>query len=112
MNSARKTIRTLAEGVEPAPAYVPTAALDQPIEPEVQLVPDKPAAIKASTVPSPRARKKPAVPEAQPMASQATLTDFGLYKCEVCGKMVLGFDCENHVQEAHRGKSVEWKKIK
>ncbi len=36
-----------------------------------------------------------------------SLTDFGLYKCEVCGKMVMGFDRESHVHEAHRGKKVE-----
>jgi hypothetical protein len=40
------------------------------------------------------------------------LTDFGLYKCEVCGKMVMGFDRENHVREEHRGKGVEWKKMR
>lgn len=100
------------EGVEPAPAYVPAATPARPAELETQSRPDKPAAVEKSPTPSPRPKNEPAAPEAQPMASQATLTDFGLYKCEACGKMVMGFDRENHVQEAHRGKSVEWKKMK
>ncbi|MHC1770186.1 MAG: N-6 DNA methylase [Flexilinea sp.] len=42
---------------------------------------------------------------------QPTLTDFGLYKCEVCGKLVMGYEKEKHEQEFHGGKSVEWKKV-
>ena len=53
------------------------------------------------------AEEEPVQPEAQP-----TLTDFGLYKCEACGKMVLGFDKENHEREKHSGKSVEWRKVR
>jgi hypothetical protein len=45
-------------------------------------------------------------------AGQPTLTDFGLYKCEVCGKMVMGFEKANHEQEKHGGKSIEWKKVR
>ena len=44
--------------------------------------------------------------------SQPTLINFGLYKCAACGKLVLGFDCENHLNEAHKGKGVEWKKVR
>jgi hypothetical protein len=95
------------EGVRPAPAYVPMAAQARPAEPEAQVVPDKPATVEASPAPSPRAMKEPAAPEAQPM-----LTDFGLYKCEACGKMVMGFEKENHEREKHGSKSVEWKKIR
>lgn len=47
-----------------------------------------------------------------PPAGQPTLTDFGLYKCEVCGKMVMGFEKANHEQEKHGGKSVDWKKVR
>ncbi len=43
---------------------------------------------------------------------QITFSDFGLYKCPVCGKMVMGFDREGHVKEAHKGKQVEWKKLR
>lgn len=43
---------------------------------------------------------------------QPTLTDFGLYKCEVCGKMVMGFEKANHEQENHGGESVGWKKVR
>ena len=45
-------------------------------------------------------------------ATQTPLSDFGLYKCETCEKMVMGFDRENHAQEAHKGKGGEWVKVK
>ena len=44
--------------------------------------------------------------------SQPMLSDFGLYKCEVCGKMVMGFEKAKHEREVHGGMSVEWKKLK
>ena len=49
--------------------------------------------------------------EIDPPTDQPTLSDFGLYKCEVCGKMVMGFEKANHEQEIHGGKGVEWRKI-
>jgi len=45
-------------------------------------------------------------------SEQPTLSDFGLYKCEVCGKMVMGFEKANHEQEKHGGNIVEWKKMR
>ena len=42
-----------------------------------------------------------------PHADQLRLTDFRLYMCEVCGKMVMGFEKVNHEQEKHVGKDVE-----
>jgi len=50
--------------------------------------------------------------EIDPPVDQPTLSDFGLYKCEVCGKMVMGFEKANHEQEKHGGKSVQWKKMR
>ena len=44
--------------------------------------------------------------------SQPTPADYGLYKCGVCGKMVMGFEKESHEREKHGEKSAEWKKIK
>lgn len=52
------------------------------------------------------------VKESDPPAYQPTLTDFGLYKCGTCGKLVLGFDKPNHEHEKHGGNSVEWKKFR
>lgn len=95
------------EGVEPAPAYVPAAAPSRPAEPEAQVVLDKPAAVEKSPAPNPRTKKGPAAPEAQPM-----LTDFGLYKCEACGKIVMGFEKEAHAREKHGRRQVEWKKMR
>ena len=43
---------------------------------------------------------------------QITFSDFGLYKCPVCGKMVMGFDREGMSRRAHKGKQVEWKKLR
>jgi hypothetical protein len=54
----------------------------------------------------------PTKKDMDPPVDQPTLTDFGLYKCEVCGKMVMGFEKANHEQEIHGGKSVEWKKVR
>jgi len=58
------------------------------------------------TVEKPRPHSKEAS-EAQPM-----LSDFGLYQCEACGKMVMGFDKETHLKEKHGGSGVEWKKVR
>jgi hypothetical protein len=51
--------------------------------------------------------------EEQPQTPlQPALSDFGLYKCSVCGKMVMGYEKGNHEQEVHGGKNVEWRKIR
>jgi hypothetical protein len=50
--------------------------------------------------------------EIDPPEGQPTLSDFGLYKCESCGKMVMGFEKENHEREKHGWKSVEWRKVR
>ena len=54
----------------------------------------------------------PLAKEIDPPADQPTLTDFGLYKCEVCGKMVMGFEKVNHEQEKHGGKGVGCRKVR
>ncbi len=68
-----------------------------------------PASAKPNSPVTPPAK---VVKEIDPPADQPTLTDFGLYKCEVCGKMVMGFEKGNHEQEKHGGKSVDWKKVR
>jgi hypothetical protein len=55
-------------------------------------------------------KKEPKAVEVDP--AQPMLSDFGLYKCQVCGKMVMGYEKEKHSAEKHGGKSVEWKKVK
>ena len=42
--------------------------------------------------------------------AQPMLSDFGLYKCVQCGKMVMGYEKEKHAAEVHKG-SVEFRKI-
>lgn len=44
--------------------------------------------------------------------SQPTFSDFGLYKCVQCGKMVMGYEKESHEKDVHGGKSVKWMKLK
>ena len=80
------------ESITLAPEPVPLAPAPKSAEPPIR--------------PAARAKSKPA-PESQPM-----LSDFGLYKCDVCGKMVMGFEKANHEREKHGGKSVEWKKVR
>lgn len=71
------------------------------------MAPDKPAAIETSPAPNSRVKEEPIVPEAQSMT-----THFGLYKCEVCGKIVIGFDRENHAREEHKRKIVELRNVR
>ncbi len=37
-------------------------------------------------------------------------SDFGLYKCVQCGKMVMGYEKEKHQSEVHRGQEVEFRR--
>lgn len=39
-------------------------------------------------------------------------SDYGLYRCGECGKMVIGFDREKHVATAHKNKAGEWTKVR
>ncbi len=68
-----------------------------------------PASAKPNSPVTPPAKM---VKENDPPTDQLTLTDFGIYKCETCGKLVMGFDKPNHEQEKHGGKSVKWKKFR
>lgn len=56
------------------------------------------------------ARKEPKPVEENP--DQPMLSDFGLYKCGECGKMVMGYEKEKHAKDAHRGVQMEWKRVK
>ena len=42
---------------------------------------------------------------------RAAPTNYNLYKCNECGKIVTGFMQEEHVRKAHRGARVEWRKL-
>ncbi len=44
--------------------------------------------------------------------AQPMMSDFGLYKCRACGKMIMGYEKENHVNNSHGGRSVEWNKMR
>lgn len=40
-----------------------------------------------------------------------TTSDYRLYRCGTCGKLVVGFDQENHASDVHKGKKVDWEKL-
>lgn len=49
----------------------------------------------------------------QPLVTdQPPLADLGLYRCENCGKLVMGLDRENYGRDVHQGKGVYWKKVR
>jgi hypothetical protein len=43
---------------------------------------------------------------------QPAFSDFGLYKCGICGKLAMGFDRQDHTQQAHQGHATEWSKVR
>ena len=55
-------------------------------------------------------KKEPKPVEEDP--AQPMLSDFGLYKCIQCDKMVMGYEKENHEKNVHGGRSVEWRRLK
>jgi hypothetical protein len=78
---------------------------------------EQPAMIKTAAFEDPAAAPAKSAPKKGPKAieespAQQMLSDFGLYKCQTCGKMVMGYEKENHENDIHGGKSVEWMKIK
>ena len=50
--------------------------------------------------------------EAPENPAQPMLSDFGLYKCVQCGKMVMGYEKEKHQSEVHKGAAVEYQRLK
>ena len=42
---------------------------------------------------------------------QMSLSDYALYKCQECGKLVMGYARPDHEKSNHKGRSVEWKKM-
>jgi len=96
------------EGIEPARIERP-AVNELPVSAPVKEVYAPPAKEKSLGTTPPRAVKERPVeaPLQEPLGS-----DFGLYKCEACGKMVMGFEKDKHAAEVHRGKKVEWKKLR
>jgi hypothetical protein len=93
--------RAVIPSIQPAPRPAP-------VDPSSSQPKRAPAAAPPA---SPRLKQDPEpVPEPAP---QPTLlpSDFGLYKCLGCGKLVVGYDKENHVREKHRGQDPGWKKM-
>jgi adenine-specific DNA-methyltransferase len=54
-------------------------------------------------------------PVANPMPLEipveSTQSDYGLYKCSICGQLVTGFMKDGHAQEKHSDKAVKWQKL-
>lgn len=100
------------EGVEIGPSadgYLEQAAVVAPKQKTTLGVQSK-----SETMREIAAREEPTTPERKPVVApegQPMLADYSLYKCQVCGQRVMGFDQQNHERFEHGGKSVEWKKI-
>jgi len=43
---------------------------------------------------------------------ESMMSDFRLYKCIQCDRMVTGYEKENHEKNVHGGRSMEWRRIK
>ena len=95
VDELRETSKPLSVTSEPpAPAVKPENR--STVKPE-NVKPVKPENVKPENL----------KPETQPM-----LSDFGLYKCPLCEKMVMGYEKERHSAEVHGGNSVEWVKVR
>jgi hypothetical protein len=99
------------EGVEigNSEGYLKQVASHEPMKETIQIRQPKPESRLAV---APARTYAPAKKEGEFHVVQLTLTDFGLYKCESCGKMMMGFEKENHEREKHIGKNVEWRKMR
>lgn len=53
----------------------------------------------------------PSQPQLTQLSGDVT-SNYSLNRCCTCGKMVLGFDRENHIHEVHAGQRVRFKKIR
>jgi hypothetical protein len=78
---------------------------------------EQPAMIKTAADEEPSAAPAKSAPKKEPKPveenpAQPMLSDFGLYKCPLCGKKVMGYEKQKHVKDAHGDRSVDWKKIK
>lgn len=69
----------------------------------------------APTLPLAPVPEKPVVEEKVPQPApeaQLMLSDFGLYKCGICGKMVMGYEKKRHEKDKHGRNGVEWRKVR
>jgi hypothetical protein len=102
-----------ARALQQQPAWREGAALPaaKPVSPPAALPTPPPA---PATPPPPPPKPAPAVAPPTPKAapqSQMPLMDYTLYKCQGCGKMVLGFDQAGHTSKAHQGVNPGYKKV-
>jgi len=65
---------------------------------------EEPKPVELPSVAEPGKRTPDSVP-------QPSLADWGMYKCSLCGKMVMGYEKDAHQEVKHAGKSVEWRKV-
>src|SRR5690606_29263248 len=96
--------RRIASSGEDSPIHVDArvdSVIEKRSEPAEEVVREEPKPVK---------REEP-VEVKQETPLQPALSDFGLYKCKVCGKMVMGYDQENHTRSVHGGKVTEYAKI-
>ena len=54
---------------------------------------------------------KPTKDGSLPIVNSTQTSDYNLYKCEICGQMVMGFDQVNHTQQMHGGEDPGYVKL-
>lgn len=56
--------------------------------------------------------KNPEQPVLRDSQKRNDVTPYGLYRCGKCGKMLMGYDFQNHITQEHRGENHGYKKIR
>ena len=90
--------------------HVPSASQNE----QAETTHSSPRTVPESQREAPAPIQKPAPPQANhALPAQPGEADnaYSLFRCAACGKRVLGFDRENHVQQVHPGKTVKFEKI-
>ena len=113
MSDGKVVLTACPEAEQPIAVVIPNPPKIVREETPVYLIkPPQPA-------PTPKKKRKPkARPEnqAELFDNQADFsgskTDFGLYKCQACGALVLGFAREEHTEEHHKGENPGYEKLR
>lgn len=63
-------------------------------------------------IPLPTPKPKLAIVEVAPANPPIQISNEGVYKCSICRSYIYGYDREKHVQKTHKGKLVEWSKVR
>lgn len=74
-------------------------------------IPETPMEVKQSGTSNKPTVTDASIDQAKNSPVRLPLADYGLYKCQACGKMVMGFDREGHTRQAHGGIEPGYQKV-